>query len=91
MGEVQLPYEKDFLKFTAEAGRQYRITCQRQTLGDCLLRLFSPTGASLGTDVDGADAQLTFTAAATGEHAMQLTGAGVQLGTYLIKVEDLGP
>lgn len=89
-GEIQLPGDDDFYRFAADAGRIYRVSCQRVSLGDCALRLFDAGENVLRSDVDGQDATLYFEAPASGELFLGVEGGPGQVGTFHVKVDDLG-
>jgi photosystem II stability/assembly factor-like uncharacterized protein len=90
-GEVQTPVDRDWFRFSATAGTTYRLSCQPQSLSHCELRLYDLAENLLASQTAGPGAQVQWTAPSTAAFAFRITGGGGAMGTYLVKVEDLGP
>ena len=92
---IGAPGEVDKLTVALVAGTTYTLemlgTASLGTfgsLGDPNLRLLSPAGAVIGTSADdgvGFDSSLTFSAAATGNHTLELSATGPLTGSYVFQ------
>jgi phospholipase/lecithinase/hemolysin len=89
-GTVAVKGEVDKVVVSLIAGTTYTfemlgISSANGVLADPTLRVLGPSGALVGSNDDGGlglDARITFTAAATGEYALELAGVGITTGTY---------
>lgn len=90
---VEAPLDADWFRLPVTAGRVYTLRTELLTLPDSVLRLTTVTGSSTlaASDdvVPGSDrsSRIVWTAAFTGEVALEVTGAGTATGTYRLVVE----
>jgi subtilisin-like proprotein convertase family protein len=87
-GNINVPGDADWFKFTAEAGRTYRIDGQLMGLVDPVLDLIHPDGETIiESDDDGGSglsSLIFWTAPSSGDYYVRVTGFNpdTQSGTY---------
>ncbi|MBX5482481.1 MAG: hypothetical protein IRZ16_11695 [Myxococcaceae bacterium] len=89
-GEIQTFTDQDWLSFAAVADHAYRIVCQRVSLGDCLLTVEDAAENVLAQDTNGQDAEVVVKMLSSADDYLQISAPMGQLGTYWVKIEDLG-
>ncbi len=85
-GDIEGPYDVDWVSFSANSGVQYTFQTTLGTLSDSTLTLFAPNGTSqLAFDDDdggGLASLISWTAPASGIYFIQVAGFGSAYGTY---------
>ena len=99
-GGIAAAGEVDKLVFALVAGTDYRFDLLGMSslgtagsLGDPSLRLLNPSATAVGSNADdgaGFDAMLSFRAAATGSHTLELSATGALTGAYQLQAAVIG-